>query len=144
MQNHIICFEDYQKATGYERHDRINYFQKNECQLSIESDTDVDTESMTSVQSYDQQQLKAELDVMMLNLDLKKEQKAEESDSSLDDLVPGMPYQELCLVNDDDDAPVGIQGVPTTSASEKMVNTKLGGSSKTMDKLQKLFEEEAL
>jgi hypothetical protein len=39
---------------------------------------------------------------------LKKEQKAEESDSSLDDLVPGMPYQELCLVNDDDDAPVGI------------------------------------
>lgn len=45
---------------------------------------------------------------MMLDIDLKKQRKAEQSDNdSIDDMVPGMPYQELCLV-DDDDMPTGI------------------------------------
>lgn len=113
--------------------------------LEIESDSDVDTESVISVESYDPQQLEQELDSMMLDIDLKKQRKAEQSDNdSIDDMVPGMPYQELCLV-DDDDMPAGIQGVPATDASAKMVKTKLStNNSKTMNKLQKMFEEESL
>ena len=55
MQNHIICFEDYQKATGFQRGDRVDYFSKNGPKLQIESDSECDTESIISVESYDQQ-----------------------------------------------------------------------------------------
>jgi hypothetical protein len=54
MQNHIISFEDYQKATGYERQERVDYFKQSKSDLEKETESDDDSESMVSVASFDQ------------------------------------------------------------------------------------------
>ena len=54
MQNHIISFEDYQKATGYERQERVDYFKQSKNDLEKETESDDDSESMVSVASFDQ------------------------------------------------------------------------------------------
>ena len=75
---------------------------------------------------------------MMVDLDENFEQK-EEDDLDEAQYRPGMPYQEMCLVDDTDDLPVGIQGVPFTNTSEKMIKT-----SKNLGRLTGLFEEQCL
>ena len=117
MHHHIICFEDYQKATGYERQPRINYFQKDENMLQIESDSDVYSESLISVESNDPKFIMAELDAMMVDFDFKKGKidQGEDSDTSVEaeDLVPmvvsynGSLPSGNCIVEDDDEL-VGI------------------------------------
>ena len=61
MQNHIISFDDFRKATGYERQERVNYYQQSKNDLEMVTDSDEDSESMISVASLDQEILAAEL-----------------------------------------------------------------------------------
>lgn len=158
-RNHIISFEDFQKATGYERHERVDYFQKSKNDLQIESDSDEDTESFISVASYDRLALQAELNSMMQDVELRNDfikpaptkHDSGESDELQDsDGIPGDPEATLCLVDDDIDESAGIQGVTTLDYSKNMAKNKSyndvtkAQSSKTMGKLMGAFEEETL
>lgn len=149
MQNHIISFEDYQKATGYERQERVDYFKQSKSDLEKETESDDDSESMVSVASFDQQILVAELNAMMQDVDLRNDfakpagpTKVDSGDSDEledSDVFPGV----LHLVDEDIDESAVIQGVTTLDYSKNMVYNKnksyndvtKAQSSKTMGKL---------
>ena len=107
MQNRVVSFEDFRKATGYERQERVNYFQQSKNEVEMETDSDDGTQSLLSVASFDQNVLHAELNAMMLDVDMRNifskpgPTKVDSGDSEEleDDVMPEM----LCMVDDEDD-----------------------------------------
>ena len=146
MKNHIIRFEDYQNATGYQRDERVNYFDQSKTDEVSETElsSDSQSESLVSVESQNSVALRTELDAMVLAIDQRNgDTNQVPIDEDSDKLENEIMFGDLNRVDSDMDESVVVQNVVAIDYSEKMLTTK-SQSTKVMDNLHRLFKEEAL
>ena len=119
MKGHQIRFEDYQKATGYQRADRVDYFRQNKSDGPTDLASEANkSESFVSVESYDLVVFRTELNAQK-NGDTNPVLTGDNSDELENEILLNGPNQDH-----DFNESVVIQNVTTIDYSQKMVTTK--------------------
>lgn len=109
----MISFEDFQKATGYQRGERVDYYTSDSKDMVItESSGQESSESFKSVDSIDPgliaNQMNLRFEVEFKQGDMNPVPTVEDSDEYENEILSGVPQQMDCLIDNDIDESVVI------------------------------------